>query len=128
MKHKIIYIIIAIIILSIISGCGVQNIDSALDGLEGSQEQNEEFTDEPYLNLAQEPTPEPMTASPAAYIEGGIKIGGDKSIIEGVYFDSDYYEEYGSEEYFAYLARPEMEEVGGPQTEIDESGFSGNIG
>ena len=78
-----------------------------------------------------EPTtepPEPMTASPAAYIPGGIKIGDGNSIIEGVYFNGDNFNEVGANEYANYACRPEMEEAGGPQTEIGESGFAGNIG
>lgn len=124
MKHKIIYIIlIAIIILSLIpiSSCGIANTltDDAGDLLLRDEEES------PPEIILQSPTTEPMTASPFAYIPGGIKIGG-KSIIEGVYFDGDNYNEYGDTGVL-YTARPEMEEMGGPQTECNNDIFVGNV-
>jgi len=85
-----------------------------------------ETAQESPLDMTQE-SAEPMTASPAAYIPGGIKIGDRTSIIEGVYFDGDNYNENSGADNGLYDARPEMKEAGGPQTELNDSGFAGNL-
>ena len=132
MKFKIIcFIVFIAIALTAISGCGMANTltDDAgeLQLRDDKDDENEE--ESPTEIIIPEPTPttELMTASPFAYIPGGIKIGNGNSIIEGVYFNGDNFNEAGAE-YANYECRPEMEEAGGPQTEFGESGFAGNIG
>ena len=75
-----------------------------------------------------------ITVTAVPYIDGGIRISGERTYIEAVHFDGGVnginfrelgYRGHGE----AYALRPEFaEEHSGPQTEFGESGFAGNIG
>jgi len=60
----------------------------------------------------------PALAAPYA----DIKIGYGKSIIYATDFDADDYEEKGATG-ATFVARPEMEDIGGPQTEANNIGW-----
>ena len=62
----------------------------------------------------------------AAWTPKNFKIGAANTIITAVDFDPDNFEEHGAE-YARYTVRPEMEAIGGPQTEVGHSGFGDNI-
>jgi hypothetical protein len=70
-----------------------------------------------------------IPASAVPFIDGGIRISGERSYIEAVHFDGgegNFLDFSGSG---AYHLRPEFEAGNsGPQTEFGDSGFEGNIG
>ena len=66
-----------------------------------------------------------IPAIAAPYETINIKAG--DNTIEAVHFDTDDYSDDGASD-AKYEARPEMEDAGGPQTEIGSSGYEGNVG